>query len=81
MIGIWRSSVRGFVNPPIRYEEDKEALWRRLHDGTIDCVVTDHAPHSLESKSVGYPGSPAACLALRHPSSNVDSCNEWKMQG
>ena len=51
--------TRGLVNPPIRYEEDKEALWRRLHDGTIDCVVTDHAPHSLESKSVGYPGSPA----------------------
>ena len=51
--------TRGLVNPPIRYEEDKEALWRRLHDGPIDCVVTDHAPHSLESKSVGYPGSPA----------------------
>ena len=51
--------TRGLVNPPIRYEEDKETLWRRLHDGTIDCVVTDHAPHTLESKSAGYPKSPA----------------------
>ena len=47
------------MNPPIRYTGDKDSLWRRLKDGTIDCVVTDHAPHTLESKSVGYPNAPA----------------------
>tara|TARA_Y100000589_G_scaffold189793_1_gene179732 strand:- start:940 stop:2292 length:1353 start_codon:yes stop_codon:yes gene_type:complete len=51
--------VRALMNPPIRYTEDKENLWRRLKDGTIDCVVTDHAPHTLEAKSVGYPNAPA----------------------
>ncbi len=51
--------VRALMNPPIRYTEDRDALWKRLKDGTIDCVVTDHAPHTLESKSVGYPQAPA----------------------
>ena len=51
--------VRALMNPPIRYTEDKENLWKRLKDGTIDCVVTDHAPHTLQAKSVGYPNAPA----------------------
>jgi len=51
--------VRVLMNPPIRYTEDKETLWKRLKDGTIDCVVTDHAPHTLEAKSVGFPKAPA----------------------
>ena len=51
--------VRALMNPPIRYTEDKEKLWNRLKDGTIDCIVTDHAPHTLEAKSVGFPKAPA----------------------
>ena len=38
-----RLGERVLMNPPIRYSEDKETLWKRLRDGTIDCVVTDHA--------------------------------------
>ena len=51
--------VRVLMNPPIRYTEDRDTLWKRLKDGTIDCVVTDHAPHTLEAKSIGYPKAPA----------------------
>ncbi|MDP6905868.1 MAG: dihydroorotase [Candidatus Thalassarchaeaceae archaeon] len=51
--------VRVLMNPPIRYTEDKDTLWKRLKDGTIDCIVTDHAPHTLEAKSVGFPNAPA----------------------
>ena len=51
--------VRALMNPPIRHTEDKEKLWNRLKDGTIDCIVTDHAPHTLEAKSVGFPKAPA----------------------
>ncbi len=54
-----RLGERVLMNPPIRYDEDQNTLWRRLKDGTIDCVVTDHAPHSLEAKSVGFPHAPA----------------------
>ena len=54
-----RLGVRALMNPPIRYTEDKEKLWSRLKDGTIDCIVTDHAPHTLDAKSVGFPNAPA----------------------
>ena len=50
---------RALMNPPIRYTEDRDKLWKRLKDGTIDCVVTDHAPHTLQAKSVGFPTAPA----------------------
>ena len=45
------------MNPPIRYSKDREILWNRLHDGTICCIATDHAPHTLEDKAKGWPDS------------------------
>jgi len=48
-------NTRLVMNPPIRYAEDRETLWRRLRDGTIDCIATDHAPHTLENKRLGFP--------------------------
>jgi dihydroorotase len=42
------------VNPPLRTEEDVEALRAGLADGTIDCVATDHAPHALEDKETEW---------------------------
>ena len=44
---------------PIRYQKDKQTLWNRLHDGTIACIATDHAPHTLESKAKGFPAAPS----------------------
>ena len=45
------------MNPPIRSEEDRQALLEGLRDGTIDVIATDHAPHSKEEKSRGLMGS------------------------
>jgi dihydroorotase len=42
------------VNPPLRTEEDAEALIGGLLDGTIDCIATDHAPHSAVEKECCY---------------------------
>ena len=42
------------VNPPLRTEGDVDALIEGLKDGTIDCVATDHAPHTVEDKVVEY---------------------------
>lgn len=42
------------VNPPLRREEDVQALRAALADGTIDIVATDHAPHPLESKECAW---------------------------
>ena len=45
------------MNPPIRSAEDRDALVAGLLDGTVDCIATDHAPHSAEEKSKGLQGS------------------------
>lgn len=42
------------VNPPIREEIDKQAILEGLKDGTLDCIVTDHAPHHADDKDVEY---------------------------
>jgi dihydroorotase len=42
------------VNPPIREEKDRLAVIEGLKDGTLDCIVTDHAPHHYDDKHVEY---------------------------
>jgi dihydroorotase len=42
------------MNPPLRAEEDREALIEGLRDGTIDCIGSDHAPHSEDEKEVPF---------------------------
>lgn len=44
------------VNPPLRPEEDRLALLAAIRDGTVDCIGTDHAPHTLQDKVGGAPG-------------------------
>lgn len=52
------------MNPPIRSEEDRKALLEGVLDGTIDMIVTDHAPHSAEEKSRGLSGSLMGVVGL-----------------
>jgi len=52
-------AVRGYdtntkMMPPLRSEEDRQALWEGLADGTVDAIATDHAPHHLDDKCVEY---------------------------
>ncbi|MGN0696432.1 MAG: dihydroorotase [Oscillospiraceae bacterium] len=64
------------MNPPLREERDRIAVLNGVIDGTVDCIVTDHAPHTAEEKSdflkapngvVGLETSLAATLtALYH---------------
>lgn len=42
------------VFPPLRFEEDRKALWVGLKDGTIDCIVSDHRPMDKEEKDVEF---------------------------
>ena len=41
------------MNPPIRSAADRDALLEGLLDGTVDCIATDHAPHSAQEKAGG----------------------------
>ncbi len=52
------------MNPPIRSKADQEALIQGILDGTIDCIATDHAPHTLEEKSKGLAKSNMGIVGL-----------------
>ena len=39
------------MNPPLRTEKDRRAIIEAIKDGTLSCIITDHAPHSVEEKS------------------------------
>ncbi|MCH9624850.1 MAG: Dihydroorotase [Chlamydiales bacterium] len=47
------------MNPPLRTQEDQDALWRALQDGTLDTIGTDHAPHTLEEKKQPFGQAPS----------------------
>jgi dihydroorotase len=49
----------GRMNPPLRDEARREALWERLVDGTVDMVATDHAPHTRLEKDTGVWDAPS----------------------
>jgi len=62
-------AVRGYdtntkVNPPLRTAVDRQAIRDGLADGTIDCVASDHAPHSSEEKELEYDAAPFGMLGL-----------------
>jgi len=50
--------------PPLRTQEDVDAIKAAIADGTIDCIVTDHAPHTKEDKEVGFDGAPFGLIGL-----------------
>jgi len=47
------------MNPPIRDIQHSEALWQGLLNGTIDCIATDHAPHTHEEKAKPFGEAPS----------------------
>ena len=52
------------MNPPLRTEEDRQAIIRGLADGTIDIIATDHAPHSREEKAKTLTEAPSGIIGL-----------------
>jgi dihydroorotase len=63
------TAVRGLdtsfkMNPPLRNEDDRQALIDGLRDGTIDCIATDHAPHSRDEKAVPFEQAPMGTTGL-----------------
>ncbi|HUP21215.1 MAG TPA: dihydroorotase, partial [Gemmatimonadota bacterium] len=52
------------MNPPLATEEDRRAVRAALVDGTIDCVATDHAPHTPREKAAGLAAAPFGVVGL-----------------
>ncbi len=52
------------MNPPLRTQEDVDAIIEGLKDGTIDCIASDHAPHAIEDKEAEFIDAPNGILGL-----------------
>ena len=56
--------ARHKMNPPLRAEDDRQALVAALLDGTLDCVATDHAPHPAQEKEAPFEQAPFGVTGL-----------------
>ena len=61
---ILKKGTMARVNPPLRTAEDRQAILEAVLDGTLDCIVTDHAPHSAEEKARPLPDAPSGMVGL-----------------
>jgi len=61
---ILRQGTMARVNPPLRTQADVEGIRAGLIDGTIDAIVTDHAPHTAGEKSKPLPDAPSGMVGL-----------------
>jgi len=52
------------MNPPVRTEADRQALIGGLLDGTLDCIATDHAPHTNDDKDVEFDAAPFGIIGM-----------------
>ena len=58
------SGVNAKMNPPLRTKQDMEEIIKGVQDGTIDCIITDHAPHSKEEKNQGLEQAPNGIIGF-----------------
>jgi len=52
------------MNPPLRSEEDREAVLQAVYDGTVDAIVSDHAPHHQDEKEMDFADAPFGIVGL-----------------
>ena len=53
------------MNPPIRTKYHQQALWKAIEKGIVDCIGSDHAPHTLDEKQRSYPNSPSGLTGVQ----------------
>lgn len=61
---VLESGANAKMNPPLREEKDKKAIIKGLKDGTIDAIITDHAPHAEDEKAKGLAGAPNGIIGF-----------------
>lgn len=61
---VLKSGVNAKMNPPLREEKDRQAIIEGLKDGTIDSIITDHAPHAEEEKAKGLAQAPNGIIGF-----------------
>ena len=61
---VLKSGVNAKMNPPLREEKDRKAIIEGLKEGTIDCIITDHAPHAEDEKNKGLAIAPNGIIGF-----------------
>ena len=61
---VLKSGVNAKMNPPLREEKDRQAIIEGLKEGTIDAIITDHAPHAEEEKNKGLATAPNGIIGF-----------------
>lgn len=61
---VLKSGVNAKMNPPLREEEDRQAIIEGLKEGTIDAIITDHAPHAEDEKNKGLATAPNGIIGF-----------------
>ena len=61
---VLNSGVNAKMNPPLREEKDRLAIIEGIKDGTIDCIITDHAPHAADEKARGLAKAPNGIIGF-----------------
>ena len=61
---VLRKGTNAKMNPPLREEKDRLAIIEGLKEGTIDCIITDHAPHSKEEKDKPLDQAPSGITGI-----------------
>lgn len=53
------------MNPPVREQRHRDALWQAIRNGVVDVIGSDHAPHTLEEKTKPWPQSPSGMTGVQ----------------
>lgn len=61
---VLKSGTNAKMNPPLREEKDRQAIIEGLKEGTIDCIITDHAPHSEDEKDAELSKAPNGIIGF-----------------
>ena len=61
---VLKSGVNAKMNPPLREEKNRQAIIEGLKEGTIDAIITDHAPHAEEEKNKGLKEAPNGIIGF-----------------
>jgi dihydroorotase len=68
------------VMPPLRFEEDRKALWAGLKDGSIDCIVSDHRPHDKEEKDIEFDMAEFGNIGLQSTFASLSLAPEFNLE-
>jgi dihydroorotase len=68
------------VNPPLRTQEDADALWHAIKEDEIDTIASDHAPHTIQEKDLPYRQAPSGVPGIETTLPLLlDACNQGRI--